>query len=393
MLLGSRAIRFVALAALMASVPAFAQDSKPPATVGDIDVDFLLNYYTQDGDHSPVTGGIGTEELDVITPVIIVNWKKGDTWTYRGELTIDSITSASTDNMDLGETHVSGASRQDSRAFTAITATRDLGGQEIGLSFGLSREYDYQSVMAGASWSRGFRQENRTVAASLRHYADTVELYEIDGVKRGDDSRSTTDLSLSFTQVLGKNTVGSIEMSLSSQSGFLSTPFHEVILAPGVTYPDGQRVAERLPDSRTRTALGLRLNHAFSKRIVLRSSIRFYDDDWGVTAGTFEIEPHFRLPAKRDMWIYPILRYHSQDSSEYFWLPRTSIGYRQFITADRDLSEFTSEKVGLGWRTELGSTASGWKRRLRYFESRITNYSRDDGLDAISLSFAMGMRF
>ena len=104
----------------------------------------------------------------------------------------------------------------------------------------------------------------------------------------------------------------------------------------------------------------------------------------------------FRLPTARPTWLYPILRYHSQDAADYFALPRTVSGSEDFFTADRDLSEFTSEKYGLGWRTDFTSKAGSgsWlRRKLRYLESRASTYTRDDGLDALSLSFGMGVRF
>ena len=390
----------LALAAFIPLVSSPAWGQPPPDAEEGIDVDFLLNYYEQDGDHSPVTGGIGTEELDVIAPVFLVDWRKGGRWSWRAELGVDAITSASTDNMDLGEAVVSGASRLDNRAYTSVTASRALEKQTIGLTLGLSNEYDYQSIRLGGNWSRDFRRQNTTLSAALMHYNDTVELYGIDGVLRGDDDRTTTDLSVSVSQVLGKKTVGSIEVFVSDQSGFLSTPFHEVILAPTPMFAAGQVVAERLPDARTRTAVGLRVNHAFSKKVVGRFYYRFYDDDWGITAGTIEFEPRFRLPTESEMWLYPILRFHSQTESDHFGLPRTLTSGDSYRTADRELGEFNSEKYGLGWKVarvpadrQRGGGRLRWLggiRSLRRFETRVTTYSRDDGLDSLSASFAFG---
>ncbi len=64
-----------------------------------------------------------------------------------------------------------------------------------------------------------------------------------------------------------------------------------------------------------------------------------------------------------------------------------------FYTAARDLSALDSEKYGLGLRMILKRNRRGWSRYLRAFETRLTNYSRDDGLEAISASFAWRMRF
>lgn len=82
---------------------------------GDLGVEgeFLFNYYDQDGDFSPVTGGLGTEALQVVSPVLISRWSINDRWTLNASFGLDQITSASTDNID---DHVSSASRVDERA-------------------------------------------------------------------------------------------------------------------------------------------------------------------------------------------------------------------------------------------------------------------------------------
>jgi hypothetical protein len=100
-----------ALSCLFLSAPVTAQvqlsaqqnpvaDTAPPVTGDEIEIDFLTSYYSQDGEHSAVTGGIGTEEQTVISPVVVVRWKLSDLWTINGHLGVDNISSASVDNMD-----------------------------------------------------------------------------------------------------------------------------------------------------------------------------------------------------------------------------------------------------------------------------------------------------
>ncbi len=385
-----RSLGWVALLGLCGST-VMAQEPPPDPTDGT-DVDFLFSYYDQDGEHSPVTGGIGTEQLRVGSPVVLVT-KKSARWVLRSEVGLDAITSASTDNMDLNELEISSASRLDQRAYTTVGVTRILGDQRIGGSVGFSNEYDYQSLRTGFNWSRDFRQQNTTVAAGFRHFQDTVGLYGIDGVQRGTDRRATSDVSFAVSQVLGPQTVGSAELSLIEQRGFLSTPFHEVILAPTAVSSEGQRVAERLPDSRSRRALGFRLNHAFSKQFVQRVYYRWYTDTWGITGNTIELEPHLRLPTTADAWVFPIYRFHTQTASDHFALPRTFDGSEPFITADGELGQFTSHKMGVGWKTTLSAGGWKWVPKMRQIETRVTYYSRSDGLRAVAASVALGWRF
>lgn len=352
---------------------------------GDIDVDFLFNYYHQDGDHSPVTGGVGTEEMDVLSPVILLTWRVDETWTLSSDLGADGISSASVDAMD-GE--LSTASKDDARAYLNVRASRSLGDDStLTLLGGLSNEYDYQSFSAGLGWSRDFNQKNTTVSAQVRHFADTVDLYDIDGVNRGEDDRATTDLTFGLTQVLDSKTLFSSELYWSDQSGFLSTPFHEVLLA------DGSRVTERLPDSRRRAALGLSLNRSWRPSFVTRLYYRFYDDDWGIQAHTVEIEPHFRLRETSNLWVYPILRWHSQTGSDYYAPAFGFRGNEEFLTVDGDLGEFDAQKYGFGFTRTFRAGRTGWLSRLRGVNSRLTYYTRDDGLESYSASVGWSWRF
>lgn len=356
---------------------------------GEIDVDILLNYYEQEGDRSPVTGGVGTEDLDVVSTVFLIRHRVGEDWTLSYRLGADGISSASVDAID---DEVSSASEQDTRAFTVVTGSRELGEGELRLRGGFSTEYDYRSLSFGGGWSRSFRDETTTVSVDATWYDDTVELYDIDGVVQGEDGRETLDVSFGWTQVLGPATLLVTELAHSEQTGFLSTPFHEVILAPSAESPEERHVAERLPGSRSRTALGLSLHHAFGARFVLRSHARYYDDDWNIQAETLSLEPWFRIGTSQ--WIYGILRFHSQSGFEWFAPPGTVGAGEPYFTADPDLDDFDSEKYGVGFRTTFDrANRRGLRRFLRSFETRITQYERDDGFESLSASFGLGWRF
>lgn len=343
-----------------------------------LQVDFLASYYDQDGEHSPVTGGIGSEELQSTSPVFVFKYQMQSGWDLAATLGADNISSASIDAMD---DNLSSASKVDTRVFTSLSATRRMGGSDWTFNLGFSKEYDYTSVNGGLGWSKNFNQNNTTLSAFVHHYSDTIDLYDIDGVNQGGDDRTTTDFSLNFTQVLSAKTVAGVELYLSNQSGFLSSPFQEVIL------DTGEHVAERLPDSRRRTALRFSLNHAFSKKVILRSYYRIYDDDFGVQAHSVELEPHFRLPYGKKTWLYPIFRYHTQTGSDYYGKPQTFSATDPYYTADNDISEFDSMKYGLGTSYALNG---------RYFDRvdlRATYYDREDGLNAFALSFGFGWSF
>lgn len=369
------------------------EQAPPPASVpgpGGVDGEFLFNYYDQDGDHSPVTGGLGTEALQVLSPVVVARWAINDRWALNTSIGLDQIISASTDNID---DHVSSASRVDQRAFTTVEVAREFETQTVGVSGGFSNEYDYTSVMTGLRWTRDFNRKSTTLVTSGRYYIDQVSLYDIDGINRGSQRRHTADLALSVTQLLGRRTVATIDVGWTAQRGFLSTPFHEVIVAPSPDLPVDHRVAERLPDARDRRAVGVRGNHALTDWLVQRGGYRFYTDTFGISAHSVESETHVRLPASNEMWVYPILRFHRQTGSRYFGLPGTQTIDTEFFTADGDLGRFDSWRYGGGWKwVGAGNTTLGWLP-FRSLETRVTFYERSDGLRAVTSSLGVGWAF
>ena len=247
--------------------------------------------------------------------------------------------------------------------------------------------------MAGLRWSRDFNQKNTTLTASGRYFADTVSLFDIDGINRGSARRHTTDLSMTVTQILGRRLVATVDAGWTTQRGFLSTPFHEVIVAPAPGLPDDHRVAERLPDVRDRRAVGMRLNYASTDWLVQRGGYRFYSDTFGITAHSLESETHFKLPTSDEMWVFPILRFHRQTSSHYFGLPGTQPLDTEFFTADRDLSGFDSWRYGAGWKwVGAGGGTLGWLP-FRSVEARVTRNERSDGFRAVAVSVGLGWGF
>lgn len=391
------ALAFVVAAGIGAFSSAALGQTAPEES---IDIDILFSYYDQDGDHSPVTGGIGTEALQVVSPVVVVTWRRDEKWTFSGDLGVDQMSSASIGNiqMELSSASIPSA---DTRFFTNLKATRSFGRQAVGLTIGAAGEYDYESLSYGLDWTIALNRDNTAISAAVRRYDDAIELIGLDGngyqgeglpITAGTADRTTTDLFLSVSQTLGRRTAGSIELFVSQQEGFLSTPFHEIILAADASHTDGRIVAERLPDSRDRQAVSLKLNHAFHDRIVQRVGYRHYSDDWGITAHTVDLETHFRLAGDLQMWVYPILRYHTQSGADWFGLPATFSGAEDYRTSDWDLAETTTNKYGVGWSV-TAPPQQEWIWRLDRFEVRGTVYDRDDGLRGFTTSFGFGWTF
>jgi hypothetical protein len=105
---------------------------------------------------------------------------------------------------------------------------------------------------------------------------------------------------------------------------------------------------EALPRSRFKYPVSLRLNYYASDLVQIRGFYRFYNDNFGIRAHTFEVE----LPVKVTPFFvaYPFYRYHTQTAATYFAPFAQHSVADTYYTSDYDLAAFSANKVGLGLR-------------------------------------------
>ena len=258
---------------------------------------FLFNYYDQNGEHSAVTGGIGSEDLNVIASNIIVHLVPDTVKWYDFELGVDVITSASTDNIDF---NVSSASRKDGRTHVLVGYGRYLKSNWlIGFNVSGSVESDYLSKGVGFSMKKklnsmlSFSVIGQYYNDDLRRgwylYGKGIELVypvELRSIEWFDNhKRSSYSLSASWNQIVNKRLQFALIGDIVYQEGLLSTPFHRVFFEDQLT-PN----VELLPASRLKIPLAVRINYQTPLDLVVRSYYRFYTDDFGIVAHTANIE-------------------------------------------------------------------------------------------------------
>ncbi len=373
------------------------EQSFPKKELDDTEINFLLNYYEQDGDHAAVTGGRGTQKLDNIAPAFIINIPLDTNKVLNIYTGVDIYSSASTDNIDF---NVSSASGQDARIYLNATYTVKNSVKNTYLSFigGVSTEYDYNSLSAGIGWTKLSKDENRELRFTGKVYFDRwtliypVELRNADDLLN-EDRRRSYNFSMTYSQVINRKLQTSISTDLVYQSGLLSTPFHRVFFQN-----NDNATIERLPDHRFKIPVGVRLNYYLSDLIIARLFYRYYYDDFGITANTFSIE--LPIKASAAFTFYPLYRYHTQTAADYFQPFDEHLETALFYTSDFDLSGFASHKIGLGIRysplygvTRFRGLFAKKKNRITQLKSidlRYANYARSDGLDAnlVSMDFA-----
>ena len=362
-----------------------------------IDLDILSSYYMQDGNNSPVTGGIGTEELTDMTQKIILKVPLSPKLDLNLDGGYDYYTSASSDNIDPARSSASGA---DMRVHGNIGFQYQVTDQlSWGMRAGSSVEYDYVSLNGGLNGMYMSKDENTSLSLNLQAFFDTWSLIYPKEL-RGDgrlvptDQRRSYNGSLAFSRVFNERMQWIVQLEGIYMTGLLSTPFHRV-------YFQDQEAAkvEQLPETRLKLPIGTRLNISIADWLILRTYYRYYWDDWGITAHTGSIE----LPIKinRFFSIYPHYRYHTQSAANYFLPYKEHLTSSEFYTSDYDLAELDSHSYGLGISYSpafgIGGFKLPFKKHPKFtfdkIELKYSHYTRSTAFTADIISLGLGFKF
>lgn len=387
-------LRCLAILLLLSAGYCRAQDTAKTRRLGPIEADFILGYYQQDGEHSPVTGGRGTEELHDYSSKLMLNVPLDSVSKVQMNLHINHYTSASTDKIN---SIVSSASYDDRRVQVDGGYSHDWRKTHLSMSVnaGTSIESDYISVFAGANWSKASVDNNRSFSFGMKSYWDTwvvifkEELRDIGPQYIHTDKRRTLDIEASYFQVLHKRLQGSVSLGMIYQTGLLSTPFQTVF------YTDGKMGVELLPDTRFKIPIAFRLNYFAGNAVIFRMYYRFYWDSWDILANTASIEIPLKL--HRTFSVYPFYRYHVQTAASYFAPYMMHETTAIFATSDYDLSGLHSHKFGMGIRFsplygnfEKNRSKPNHYARIRRIDLRGAYYMRSDGLRAGIITINLG---
>ncbi len=211
-----------------------------------------------------------------------------------------------------------------------------------------------------------------------------------------DNARNSYSGSISLSQIVSKKMQVSFFMDVVQQTGWLSNPMQRVYFKdrpnfyvgvasdiPVYTTTANQGVfqladdIERLPDTRLKIPVGVRLNYYINEFLVVKSYYRYYSDDWGITSHTASIELPIKLGGK--FTLYPSYRYYEQTQADYFAPYEEHSILDQFYTSDYDLSAFNSNQYGMGIRyTDIFAKGSIFtKLFLKQADLKFSHYERN----------------
>lgn len=314
-----------------------AEAALPPAeanTAKDF-VRFSFNFYNQDdGGGNPNL----PEDMTVLEPQILWSKPLSEFWSLSLKFQADLISAAS---IEKGKRFPPGTQTGatgdkyfgvDAAAFYAWSEQTSIGAGVTG-----STEYDYTSMGAYVRWIYDTESKNDTFVARFSGYFDTLDLIRFTGLNEGTDQKTSLSLGLGWTHILGPHTVGTLNWDITTQSGFLSTPYNSVVAA-------GTEVPEVLPDSRFRSSVHARVRHLLFDELSIEPGLGAYVDDWGARAFNVEVSLWWEM-VQGLVIVRPSYRYHVQGEVDYFVDP-SAAAIPELRTQDSDLADFHSHSIG-----------------------------------------------
>ncbi len=350
----------------------------------------LFSLYVQDGNHSAVTGGRGTEQLTVYSADVSLERTTTAQHVVGLHAGADLISSASTDRIDFV---MSSASRVDSRVHADVSYARNmpLHDATAKAGVGFSSESDYLSIPVLLSFEkRGYRHDGKVLLSAQAAFDDLrwgrynhgffhpqrlVYPVELRYREWYDTYRRTTwQVTAGYIRNIGARLRAGVFPGFIHQHGLLATPFHRVVFAGDSLRP------ENLPADRYRFPASLHLTWMTAPQRYLISRYTFYSDNFGILAHA--VEGEFPAAVLDRLTVSPFLRYYVQTGSRWFAPYGIHLPEEQYATSDYDLSSFSSLKAGLAFTRP--SRHGGWL--AGGMELRISTYFRSDGLTAHALS-------
>lgn len=385
----------------------FAQ--APPADTGAYhprkltidEVDLVSSYYSQTGDHSAIRGGIGSEQVTDLANGLELKMVGWDPRRRKNTLTaglgVDHHTAAS--QAWISKT---GASRRTDglRVYPSLdwTQENEQKGNTIGAGLYYSNEFNYHSIGLNGSLSQKTKK-NGEFDLKLSTYQDRVTLilpseFEPPGAYRvgrngelrhpdyGSTGRQTYTASFSFSQIINTRLQGSLMADVVEQHGYLGLPFHRVYFADGVDS------IEKLPSSRFKLPIGLRVNYFLGDNLILRGYYRYYSDSWGIRSNTASVETVVKVTPFFS--VTPFYRVYVQTKAKYFDPYQVHTETDLYYTSNYALAGFTSQFFGLGVR--LAPPKGILDKHFKTVELRYGHYTQTTDLLSDILSANLEFR-
>lgn len=297
--------------------------------------------------------------LTIDGPSVLVRKQFKDKVSVWGNYYADNISGASIDLLARGSTFYREEREEKSIGFEYL---RDR--TIVSISGSNSSERDYEANSVAFSISQEFFGDLTTLSLSYAQGNDEVgqNIYEdqriIDTIERGDVKRQR--FGLGFTQVLTPKWIVAFNGESVIDEGFLNNPYRTVRFLNQDGTASFQ--PELYPETRNSDAFAVRSMYylTWPWRSSIKLEYRIYNDSWGIDASNFEIR--YTVPIKERFILETKFRSYEQTAADFYSDLFPFRDAQTFLARDKEMSEFTSNYIGLGFTYKFGKSLFSWMK-------------------------------
>lgn len=280
----------------------------------------------------------GADRIKVDSRSVLLEVPVASEWSMVATATTDAISGASPAYHSASLRKMS-----DKRDAASFDVTRYGANTTLGVGLSYSGEADYLSRGLSVRATHSNESKNTTWSAAVAALRD--EINPSNRVVKN-ESKQVNDWLLGVTQVVTTVDIAQLNVGYSQGTGYFTDPYKALDLRPR---------------DRAHWTLAGRWNHHFEESgSTLRSSYRYYQDDWGVRSHTLGAE--FVRPFGDGWAITPQLRYYTQTAADFYVeLDPASAPFATnppegaaYFTEDHRLSAFGAVTVGAKLSKRLG---------------------------------------
>lgn len=294
-------------------------------------------------------------------------------------------------NTSVNNIKKSNVKMTESRAYTAASlVTRFENRQELTTSFSRSYESDYASNNLSADYLFYENQsKNRSYNIGFAYQKNQILIKDCTLNSQCDTQSSASekkDASLytiesGVTQIIDKTSLAKFSLFYSSEDGYLSNPYYNVVRNNNGTTADV--VAEIRPDTRVSYGFNLKYFKSISKDLTLKTKYKFYLDDWDINSHTIDINSYYNLSTNLIFGLG--LRYYTQSEANFYNKSSSYFTSQKYATHDDRLSDMNSTTLKSSLDYKLNKSLS--------LDVGINSYKQSTGLSAMYYSLGVKYKF
>ena len=287
--------------------------------------------------------------------------------TFKFQYLHDAISGASPTGVLPGGVQPFLADLEDVREGLMGAISHKFGDHTVEFEMSRSSESDYLSYGYALSDTWELNQKNTTISYGLNFVDDQVAVFGLQ-----DQTKRSYDIFAGVTQIIDKNTLVTVNLTLGYSEGYLNDPYKVIQRTDIFSVPNGMGgtidfpvvnvYSENRPDSRFRQVLQIEGKHyCETPNASLNVMLRLSHDDYDVFSQTLQVE--WKQAIGESFIVTPFIRYYNQNAASFFTntLDDVSVvtpsvfpdGSGPNYSSDYRLSSFAALSLGLRMRYQI----------------------------------------